>query len=213
MSTGPAVSGMGREAAGVAAEPRGRSMVGRIHHLVSGCASYSSTNDKPEIRRPDTLSENQLAREAWRAPQDAPTSTGMFDSNFYDAETDDECWLSGVAPRRSDTRYSSIRPSIDEDARRLNETILDGAPAGSRGRLDVRCCRVDGWARATCRRWPFRPASLRRVSALVMLPVRGARPPIPSCSTLGNRCDLGTLRRHRRPLHARRLSRRHLQQR
>ena len=44
-------------------------------------------------------------------------ASGLFDANFYDTATDDEYWLSGPHRDRTDTRYSNIRPTIDEDAR------------------------------------------------------------------------------------------------
>jgi hypothetical protein len=51
----------------------------------------------------------------------------MFDANFYDVDTDEEYWLSGPHRDRRDTRYSSIRASIDDDARSACEAFLKGA--------------------------------------------------------------------------------------
>jgi hypothetical protein len=58
--------------------------------------------------------------------------TGMFDANFYDLETDEEYWISGPHCDRQDTRYSSIRPTIDHDAREAYEAFLGGAPLPGR---------------------------------------------------------------------------------
>ena len=41
----------------------------------------------------------------------------MSDANFYDVETHEEYWLSGPHRDRTDTRYSNIRPEIDDDVR------------------------------------------------------------------------------------------------
>ena len=59
---------------------------------------------------------------------------GMFDANFYDEETDEEYWLSGPHRDRQDTRYSGIRPTIDDDARDAYLAFLDGAPLPGRQR-------------------------------------------------------------------------------
>jgi len=59
-------------------------------------------------------------------------STGMFDANFYDAETDEEYWLSGPHRDRRDTRYSNIRPTIDDDAHSAYEAFLRGSPMPGR---------------------------------------------------------------------------------
>lgn len=53
--------------------------------------------------------------------------TGMFDANFYDVETNEEYWISGPHRDRRDTRYSSIRPTVDDDAREAYEAFLHGA--------------------------------------------------------------------------------------
>ncbi|GAB98340.1 hypothetical protein BJY21_002324 [Kineosphaera limosa] len=62
--------------------------------------------------------------------------TGMaeanFDSNFYDVETGEEFWVSGPKRDRSDGRYTSQRPQVDEDAREAYEAFLRGAPLPGR---------------------------------------------------------------------------------
>ncbi len=60
--------------------------------------------------------------------------SGMFDANFYDVETDEGYWISGPHRDRRDTRYSGIRPSIDDDARIDYEAFLAGAPLPGRER-------------------------------------------------------------------------------
>jgi hypothetical protein len=52
---------------------------------------------------------------------------GIFDANFYDVSTNEEYWLSGPHRDRADTRYSSIRPMVDDDVREVYEAFLDGA--------------------------------------------------------------------------------------
>lgn len=59
---------------------------------------------------------------------------GMFDANFYDLETEEEYWVSGPHRDGRDTRYSAIRPTIDEDAREAYEAFLRGAPLPGRER-------------------------------------------------------------------------------
>jgi hypothetical protein len=56
----------------------------------------------------------------------------MFDANFYDVETNDEYWISGPRRDQRDTRYSSVRPTVDDDARAAYEAFLDGAPLPGR---------------------------------------------------------------------------------
>lgn len=58
--------------------------------------------------------------------------TGMFDANFFDAETQEEYWLSGPHRDRRDTRYSSVVPEVDEDAREDYERFLSGEPLPGR---------------------------------------------------------------------------------
>lgn len=60
--------------------------------------------------------------------------TGMFDANFYDVETKEEYWISGPHGDGRDTRYSSIKPTIDADALAAYEAFLDGAPLPGRER-------------------------------------------------------------------------------
>ena len=59
---------------------------------------------------------------------------GMFDANFYDVETQEEYWLSGPHRDQADTRYSNIRPEIDDDVREVYEAFLRGAPLPGRER-------------------------------------------------------------------------------
>ena len=59
---------------------------------------------------------------------------GMFDANFYDVETDEEYWISGPHRNKQDTRYSSVRPIIDDDAREAYEAFLCGDPLPGRER-------------------------------------------------------------------------------
>lgn len=57
-----------------------------------------------------------------------------FDSNFYDIDTKEEFWLSGPKRDRTDARYSSSQPTVDEDARDAYEAFLRGAPLPGRER-------------------------------------------------------------------------------
>lgn len=57
---------------------------------------------------------------------------GMFDANFYDLETEEQFWLSGPHRDQGDTRYSQIRPTVDDDAREAYEAFLAGAPLPGR---------------------------------------------------------------------------------
>lgn len=59
---------------------------------------------------------------------------GMVDANYCDVETGDRYWLSGPHRDRADTRYSRVRPTIDEDALRWYEAFLDGAAPPGRER-------------------------------------------------------------------------------
>jgi hypothetical protein len=59
---------------------------------------------------------------------------GLFDANFYDVETNEEYWISGPRRDRFDTRYSSIKPTIDNDARQPYEAFLKGAALPGRDR-------------------------------------------------------------------------------
>ena len=58
----------------------------------------------------------------------------MFDANFYDMETEEEYWISGPHRDGEDTRYSSVKPTIDDDARAAYEAFLAGAPLPGRER-------------------------------------------------------------------------------
>lgn len=55
------------------------------------------------------------------------TSRANFDSNFYDVDSGDEYWVSGPKRDRTDGRYSSQQPTVEEDAREAYEAFLDGA--------------------------------------------------------------------------------------
>jgi hypothetical protein len=59
---------------------------------------------------------------------------GLFDANFYDIETNEEYWLSGPRRDQRDTRYSSITPIVDGDAREAYSAFLDGDPLPGRER-------------------------------------------------------------------------------
>ena len=52
---------------------------------------------------------------------------GMFDANFFDIDTKEEYWLSGPHRDGGDTRYSSIKPIVDPDAREAYDAFLTGA--------------------------------------------------------------------------------------
>jgi hypothetical protein len=58
--------------------------------------------------------------------------TGTFDANFYDVDTNEEYCLSGPHRDRRDTRYSSIRATVDDGARAAYEASLEGAPLPAR---------------------------------------------------------------------------------
>ncbi|MDR6558512.1 hypothetical protein J2809_002882 [Arthrobacter pascens] len=55
-----------------------------------------------------------------------------FDSNFYDVDTGEEFWISGPKRDRTDARYSSQQPEVDEDVRAEYEAFLSGAPLPGR---------------------------------------------------------------------------------
>ena len=61
-------------------------------------------------------------------------SPGMFDANFHDVASREEYWLSGPHRDRADTRYSSIRPDVDDDVREVYEAFLRGAALPGRER-------------------------------------------------------------------------------
>jgi hypothetical protein len=54
------------------------------------------------------------------------------DTNFYDVDTREEYWVSGPRRDRADTRYSNIRPTVDDEARDAYEAFLNGAPLPGR---------------------------------------------------------------------------------
>ncbi|MDQ0619213.1 hypothetical protein [Arthrobacter globiformis] len=57
---------------------------------------------------------------------------GGFDSNFYGLDTGEEFWISGPKRDRTDVRYSSQQPEIEEDVRAEYEAFLNGAPLPGR---------------------------------------------------------------------------------
>lgn len=57
---------------------------------------------------------------------------GLVDANFYDVETDEEYWISGPHRNLRNTRYSSIQPTIEDDAREAYDAFLQGAPLPGR---------------------------------------------------------------------------------
>jgi len=62
---------------------------------------------------------------------------GMFDANFYDIDTKEECWVSGPHRDRADTRYSRINPVVDDDAREAYQAFLAGAALPGRERAEL----------------------------------------------------------------------------
>jgi hypothetical protein len=52
---------------------------------------------------------------------------GLFDANFVDVDSDEEYWLSGPHRDGADTRYSGVRPEVDDDVRQAYEAFLGGA--------------------------------------------------------------------------------------
>jgi hypothetical protein len=57
---------------------------------------------------------------------------GMSDANFYDVDSGAEYWLSGPHRDQADTRYSNIRPTIDDDVRCAYEAFLGDIPLPGR---------------------------------------------------------------------------------
>ncbi len=57
-----------------------------------------------------------------------------YDTNFYDEETREEYWVSGPHRDRGDTRYSNVKPVIDDEAREAYEAFLNGAALPGRER-------------------------------------------------------------------------------
>lgn len=57
-----------------------------------------------------------------------------FDGNFVDVDTDELFWLSGPRRDRGDTRYSNVRPEVDDDVRDVYRAFLDGSPLPGRER-------------------------------------------------------------------------------
>ena len=63
------------------------------------------------------------------------TAFANHDANFRDSETGDCYWVSGPKRDRTDGRYSSQQPAIDDDARDPYEAFLSGhaLPGRERG--------------------------------------------------------------------------------
>ena len=57
---------------------------------------------------------------------------GMHDANFYDVETREEYWVSGPHRDQSDTRFSTVAPTIDPDAADAYRAFLAGDALPSR---------------------------------------------------------------------------------
>lgn len=62
------------------------------------------------------------------------TACAGADANFYDVDTGDLFWLSGPKRDRTDGRYSSVQPLVDDDVRGEYEAFLAGAPLPGRER-------------------------------------------------------------------------------
>lgn len=62
------------------------------------------------------------------------TAYANQDANFYDVETHEGFWVSGPKRDRTDGRYSSQQPAVDDDARAAYEAFLGGAPLPGRER-------------------------------------------------------------------------------
>jgi hypothetical protein len=62
------------------------------------------------------------------------TAYSNYDANFYDVETGEEYWVSGPKRDRTDGRYSSQQPVVDDDARDAYGAFLAGAPLPGRER-------------------------------------------------------------------------------
>lgn len=60
------------------------------------------------------------------------TARANFDSNFYDVETGEEFWMSGPKRDRTDGRYTSQEPHVDEDVRGEYAAFLAGSPLPGR---------------------------------------------------------------------------------
>ena len=60
--------------------------------------------------------------------------SGLFDANFFGVETGEEYWISGPHRDRRDARYSTIEPTVDDDARAPYEAFLQGATLPGRER-------------------------------------------------------------------------------
>ena len=78
---------------------------------------------------PSWISRVQFSR-TWRTAYFHGKTLHRFqgiDSNFYDHATGEWYWLSGPKRDRTDTRYGSQAPTIDDDAREAYAAFLDGA--------------------------------------------------------------------------------------
>lgn len=61
-----------------------------------------------------------------------------LDGNFYDLDSGEEFWISGPKRDRTDARYSSQQPEVDEDVLGAYEAFLNGAPLPGRGAVEHR---------------------------------------------------------------------------
>lgn len=59
---------------------------------------------------------------------------GMGDANFFDVTTMDKFWVSGPKRDRTDGRYGPTPPQVDDDARAVYESFLQGAALPGRER-------------------------------------------------------------------------------
>lgn len=60
------------------------------------------------------------------------TAYANHDANFYDVDTGELFWISGPKRDRTDGRYSSQQPTVDDDVRAEYEAFLAGAPLPGR---------------------------------------------------------------------------------
>lgn len=58
----------------------------------------------------------------------------MIDANFYDVETKEKYWVSGPHRDGRDVRYSSVVPTVEDDALGAYKAFRDGAPLPGRER-------------------------------------------------------------------------------
>lgn len=60
------------------------------------------------------------------------TAGANWDANFYDVHTGERFWMSGPKRDRTDGRYSSQQPLVDDDAREAYDAFLAGEPLPGR---------------------------------------------------------------------------------